>query len=137
MTTRDYFKRALDAERRIRYLWKRRQHLEELATGNTTFTSGGIHATSGNHSKIEQAVVSIVDLDRALEKEFTQYKKIVGEAEQVINSLPTERYRNLLYNRYLCGMSFEQIAEAMNYSTRHILRMHGEALLEASHYIPR
>lgn len=79
----------------------------------------------------------MVDLDRKMEKEFRRYKQIVGEAEAVINSMPTERYRNLLYNRYLCGMRFEKIAETMGYSLRHALRMHNEALQEADYYIPK
>ncbi len=42
--------------------------------------------------------------------------------------------KSLLQYKYICGMNPEDIAKKLNYSPRHIARMHTKALLEAEKY---
>ena len=48
--------------------------------------------------------------------------------DEAILAMPSETERTLLILRYKRGMTFEQIAEEMEYSWRHTLRLHGSAL---------
>lgn len=45
-----------------------------------------------------------------------------------IETLEDERYRNLLYHRYVVMWTWEQIAVDMRMAVRHIYRLHGDAL---------
>lgn len=57
--------------------------------------------------------------------ELIEFKlKVSGE----INGLNDARYINLLYMRYIDSRSWDEIAVDMEYSTRHVLKLHKEAL---------
>lgn len=59
--------------------------------------------------------------------ELIEFKlKVSGE----INGLNDARYINLLYMRYMDFRSWDEIAIDMKYSTRHVLKVHKEALAE-------
>ena len=45
-----------------------------------------------------------------------------------IEALADERYRNLLYRRYVNMWTWEEIAVEMHMVVRHIYRLHGDAL---------
>ena len=53
--------------------------------------------------------------------------------DEALLAMPSETERTLLILRYKRGMTFDQIAEEMEYSWRHILRLHGSAL---AHFMP-
>ena len=53
-------------------------------------------------------------------------KEIMG----VIHAVPNVEYQMLLEKRYLCFITWEQIAVDLNYSIQHIHRMHSAALKE-------
>ena len=48
--------------------------------------------------------------------------------DEALLAMPSETERTLLILRYKRGMTFDQIAEEMEYSWRHTLRLHGSAL---------
>ena len=50
--------------------------------------------------------------------------------EQAVESLADSRDRQIIYLHYVDGLTWEQVAEAMNYDLRHIYRLHGWALIK-------
>lgn len=46
----------------------------------------------------------------------------------LIKAVPNVEYQTLLEKRYLCFITWEQIAVDMNYSMQHVHRMHSAAL---------
>lgn len=48
--------------------------------------------------------------------------------ELAVEGLTDSRDRRLIYLHYVDGLSWEQVAEAMDYDLRHIYRLHGWAL---------
>ncbi|MCQ2434690.1 MAG: hypothetical protein MJ062_05585 [Oscillospiraceae bacterium] len=112
-------------------------HIAELRTLCTKITPsyGG---TGGSHSasdKLGAAVARLVDAENEAAMELDALRKTMCEVDAVIRKVPDERYRNLLYRRYICGETFEEIAVAMHYSWRQIIRLHGNALLAAKDVI--
>lgn len=112
-------------------------HIEELRTFCAKITPiyGG---TGGSHSASDElgaAVARIVDAENDAAKELAILRKTMQEVDAVIRKVSDERYRNLLYRRYICGETFEEIAVAMHYSWRQIIRLHGNALLAAKDVI--
>lgn len=57
--------------------------------------------------------------------ELTELK---AEILQAIQQVDDSRYRTLLLDRYTRFMRWEQVAEEMHYSFRHVLTLHEEAL---------
>lgn len=47
--------------------------------------------------------------------------------EELIASL-NQPYKTILYFKYICFLTFDQIADKMNYSTKRIYQLHGDAL---------
>lgn len=50
---------------------------------------------------------------------------------RVIEKVKDATLRSVLEYKYICGLSFDEIAHRLNYSNRHITRIHSKALSEA------
>lgn len=62
-------------------------------------------------------------------------KTLRGEAVEIrrtVEQVPQDSLRMILKCRYLEGMTFEQVAEALYISERHVYRLHKAALREAA-----
>ena len=68
-----------------------------------------------------------MDAERRAAGEITRLAELEREIEQTINQA-AEPYRTLLYERYINGKTWEQVAVRMNYSFRHTTKLHGTAL---------
>lgn len=51
-----------------------------------------------------------------------------AEMVQVIKAVENTEFQTILEKRYLCFMSWEQIAVDLGYNVRHLYRLHEEAL---------
>lgn len=51
---------------------------------------------------------------------------------ELIRALSDERYKRLLFLRYICGVHWDAIAREMGYGVDNIYKLHGKALLEAN-----
>lgn len=51
------------------------------------------------------------------------------EVASLIARVQDSRYRELLLGYYVQGLTWERVADDMGYSLRHVLEMHGDALL--------
>ena len=50
---------------------------------------------------------------------------------RVIEKVKDSSLRSVLEYKYICGLSFDEIAQRLNYTNRHISRIHSKALVEA------
>lgn len=124
-------------EKRLKVLLAKLRHFEELGLTITSNTSavGGHQAGT---SRVELAAIGMVDSMRGLESEISQYSKLISEAQQVINQIPQEKFRDILTYRYLCGWSLQSISDQMGYKDRNsVYRAHGWALSEAQRILTR
>ena len=80
------------------------------------------------NDRIGRAVERLEACAEEMEKEATAMERCMLEVKAVIASVSDEVLRRILELRYINGSTWEQIAEKMNYTWRHILRLHGEAL---------
>ena len=86
-----------------------------------------LHTEDGHHIALDKAVAELVDASERAEAEVAQLCRIETEIARTIDRLP-EPYRTLLYERYINGKTWEQVAVRMNYSYRHTTKLHGTAL---------
>lgn len=131
MKAKDFFNAAARAQKRVRKLQDMLRHYSELAT-STTSRITGMPGGAGPGSKVENAVVGMIDTEGKLREELAQAKKLVSTARAVITLVPVERYRRILDLKYLQGWTFVQVGEEIGYKDRNsVYRAHGYALREA------
>ena len=79
-------------------------------------------------NRLENQVIEIVDLENRIKKEIRRYTKLRETIKKAINSQKDADERLLLTLRYIENMTWEEISEKMNCSTRHVYRLHKIAL---------
>lgn len=131
MKSKEFFRQVLKAEKELKVLKAKVRHFEDIGltiTSNTSAVGGHQQGTS----RVELAAVGIVDATADLNAEIKQYMALIARAEQVIRSIPQERYQQILNYRYLCGWSLRSISDELGYNDPNsIYRAHGWALTEA------
>ncbi|MCH4239499.1 MAG: DUF1492 domain-containing protein [Oscillospiraceae bacterium] len=83
-------------------------------------------APSGN--RVQDAVEKIGEVESHINHEIVEQCKERDEVTVAINTVSNATLRMVLKMRYIDGLTFEQIAVNMNYTFRHIIRLHGQAL---------
>lgn len=129
MTPKEYLQQYRDAVRRATAA---QDHLAELRamaeriTPNYSGESGGSHQSG---DKLGAAVAKIIEAEDRLDAQITLLIATEREVERTINSVKDSIMRKLLYERYINGKTWEQIAVMLNYTYRRITQLHGNALL--------
>lgn len=126
MTTKQWLSRALRIEEEIEDL--RDQRREEFArlTNVTQDITGDIVQSTKDPHKFEHLLELVELIDQLIDKRAevkTEILTAISKSEKTI-------YRRILLKKYIEGKTFEQIAEEVKMSDRHVKRLHGWALVE-------
>ena len=82
-----------------------------------------------NKSKVEDCVCKIADIEESLRNDMDELIGLKEKLMRIIDKIDVPEYKSLLINRYVCGKTWEQVAESMGYSYVHIVnRLHPRAL---------
>lgn len=81
-----------------------------------------------NSAPFERIVDKIIEIENEINQKIDLKLILRKEIEASIESVDDDTLRTLLRYRYLCGMTFEEVAVRMNYSWRQVIRLHGAAL---------
>lgn len=85
-------------------------------------------SSGGSRGSVESTAIKIADAEGEITgkiDEIVQAKRLVSH---MIDKLPNGTQRAVMYNRYILLKTWEAIAVDLNYSRRHVLRIHGDAL---------
>lgn len=129
MDTKSYLKRAMLAQAEISYLREQIQYLREkiMNVGGVVNDDMKVQ-TSKSYDTMGDTVASICDREEELKEKMDAYAKIERKVSEKIDEVKEQKYRDLLRYRYILGLTYDQIADRMSYSTRHIARMHDKAV---------
>ena len=130
MTAKEYLSQARFLDERINSKIQQITSLNELATKCTSTLSDMPHNPNKGNSTMADAVCKIIDLQEEINRDIDRLVDLKREIMKVIKAVPDVEYQTILEKRYLCFISWEQIAVDMNYSIQHIHRMHSKALKE-------
>lgn len=114
-----------DSLRRIERI---KAEMEELRAMKTSMASGGGSGRKGYKNDLSGRMARLDALEADKKKELCHMMEIHERIERAINSLENEQERDVLFYRYIKGLSWYETAEKMNYSKRQIYRLHGQAL---------
>ena len=82
----------------------------------------------GSTTDWTDADIKILEYEQYVRDEIKNLCEVKRQIREAIDAVEDARYRELLEMRYLCDKTFEEIAVAMKYDWRHVMRMHKEAL---------
>lgn len=77
---------------------------------------------------VEDTAIRIVDAQGRVTGKIDELIRAKQRAMQIIEQLPDGPHKPVMYNRYILLKTWESIAVDLNYSYRHVLRLHGDAL---------
>lgn len=135
MTAKEYLLQYRDAVRRATAA---QDHLDELRAMAERITpnyggSGGGHQTG---DKLGAAVARLVDAESRVSDELELLEATERDVISTIGKITDGTLHTLLYERYINGKTWEQIAVVMNYSYQHIVHyLHPKALNAVKHLI--
>ncbi len=135
MTTKAYLGQARFLDMRIRSKIEQIKSLNELATSCTSVLADTPHGGGSGRSRVEECVINIISLQDELKNDISALVEKKKEIMSAISAVDDAELQILLEKRYLCFLSWKQIALDMKYSVQHIYRMHDTALAAAAEII--
>lgn len=130
MTAKEYLNQARFLDMRINSKLQQVASLNDLATRCTATISDMPHNPNRGGSRMADAVMRIIELQEEINQDIHRLVELKHEIMKVIKAVPNVEYQTVLEKRYLCFISWEQIAVDMNYSMQHTFRIHEKALKE-------
>lgn len=130
MNAKEYLSQARFLDMRINSKIQQIASLNDLATKCTSTISDMPRNPNRGGSRMADAIIKIIDLEEAINRDIDMLVDLKREIMSTIKSVANTEYQTILEKRYLCFISWEQIAVDMNYSMQYAFRMHDRALRE-------
>lgn len=128
MTTQEWLERGWQLNKEIEELQATKMNIWDRCTRITP----GYNTEPGGGQPDPHKFDTLAAFGDAIDKRCAELAQVSREIFNAICRLPLDadnnKYRRLLQYRYLNFCTFEEIAVRMNYSWRHVHRIHAEAL---------
>ncbi len=128
MTAKEYLKQVRYIDQQIDCKLAMMSRLREQTTKATALITDMPRGDSPDLQQIETTVVKIADLEEEINRDIDRLVDLRRDARRAISRISDTEQRLILELRYFGYQTWEQIAASMNYSVRHITRLHGYAL---------
>lgn len=126
MTAKQWLNRARKIDDEINGLLETKKATKErLQSITQNYNGDNITSTKDPH-KFD----SLVELESLIDSKIDEQLKIKAEIMETIMQLPNVNHRMALTMHYINMQTWEQVAVNMNYTWRHVMNIHGTALLE-------
>lgn len=128
MKAKEYLRRAYNLGKFIDAslveLSKLREHCNIIRS--LDYSKDKIQTSPENN--MENAIIKLVDMENMINDKIDHLVDLKNEIRINIDKLPDDTDRLVLTYRYICFLSWEEIAVKMGYSYRNIHRVHAKAL---------
>lgn len=128
MSPKEYLSQSRWLDMRINSKLQQVESLHSLATKASSTLSDTPHSGSRNVHRMEDIIHKIVALENEINEDIDKLVDLKRSITECIQSVENMEFQSLLEKRYLCLMTWEQIAAENGCSVRNIHLMHGEAL---------
>ena len=127
MTAKEFLRQARDADRRIDEAMERLEHMRaKLEAGRMSNLTG---MPRGGAVDWTETADRVIELEKRVNSRIREMVRQKQAAMDAIDRVEEARLREVLELYYLDGYTWEQVAEQMDMSDRHVKRLHGIALL--------
>lgn len=131
MNARQWLLRAKRLDEEIEGLLETRDAEKAKITKITQTLSGSVVQSSKDPHKFDR----LVELEMEIDKAVDELIRVKGEVLAGIMKLEDGRHRKILRERYIDGMTFEEIAVSIKYSWKQTRRLHAAALAKMEELI--
>lgn len=131
--TKEELAEIIIADKKIRAKKETTAALYELATSVPGIDTTTLKVQTSSRSENE-IINKYLDLERELKKDIAavlEKKETVYKKLQVLDGLE----KDIMQLRYIGGLSWDEIADKINVSSRHVYRIHDKALEKLKHVI--
>lgn len=131
--TKEELTEIIIADKKIRAKKETAAALYELATSVPGIDTTTLKVQTSSRSENE-IINKYLDLERELKKDIAavlEKKETVYKKLQVLDGLE----KDIMQLRYIGGLSWDEIADKVNISSRHVYRIHDKALEKLKHVI--
>lgn len=128
MTAKEFLAQAYRLDQRINSKLQQIDSLRGLTQKVTQSYDNEVVSRTRNVSSLEDAIIRLMEAEEELNRQIDQLVDTKIEIGKLIEMVHNESYRLLLEKRYLCFLSWDQIAAEMHYSRRWVLNKHERAL---------
>ena len=128
MTAKEYLSQAKYLDMRINSKIQQLSSLNDLAKKCTSAFTGMPRNPSGSTSTMADTINKIIDLQREINADIDALVDLKRDITDVIKAVPEQEAQTILEKRYLCLLSWEQIAVDMHYSGKWIQKLHDRSL---------
>lgn len=131
--TKEELTEIIIADKKIRAKKETAAALYELATSVPGIDTTTLKVQTSSRSENE-IITKYLDLERELKKDIAavlEKKEVVYKKLQVLDGLE----KDIMQLRYIGGLSWDEIADKVNISSRHVYRIHDKALEKLKHVI--
>ena len=138
LKVKEYLREVRSKQRYAQVLCERAQRYREMAMRATGRVSAVRLGGTSRRSKVEDNVLAMMDTEKELKKRIDELMQETRRVEKMISLMTDERYHAVLQLRYLCGMSWEEVAQKLHFSVRWVHKLHGEGIKQlARGWTPR
>lgn len=124
-----YLQRLEHCDARINAMQDKLDSLYDQALRITPTLKQDVVSGGGNHDKVGDTAVKIVDLRNEINRQRDYYVDLQQEANDLLNKLQDNVHYTILYRKYMLGDSFAQIAAEIGKGERWTNSLHGYALV--------
>lgn len=124
----------LDAKRELKMIENR----INMIRSDLLPKSPAITGMPGSHSSTDRMADMVAKLDELYQQEEKQRIIAIDKLqiiEELIEKVDKPILKSILYDRYIMGSKWEEVAEHMNYSTQRIYQLRAQALQEFSNIL--
>lgn len=125
---KEYLSQAFHIDKQLKSKLEQLSVLRELATTTTQPLSDMPGSPNRNIDRMEKAIIKIMEMEKEISEEVDGLLDLKFEIAQCIKKVEDIDCQLILEFRYLCFMSWEEIAAEMNFTVRNIHILHGKAL---------
>ena len=126
--TKDYLNQINRYDRMIQNKFLEIAQFRELSRSISAVVCEERVQTSPQFDKIGNSIAKLNAMEMNLADMIDEYISKKDVIVSQIDGIANEEHYSLLFSRYVEKKTFEKIADEMNYSFRHITRLHGSAL---------
>ncbi len=129
MTAKEYLRQVRFIDKRIDSKLALVNRLRDTAESVTMTLSDMPRSDSPNLQRMEDTISKIVDLENDISHDIDKLVELKREVGMAISELSNPNEQLVLTYRYIDYRTWRQIAGVLDYSIRHVIRLHGQALL--------
>ena len=130
MNAKEYLSQAFRLDQKLNSKLEQVSKLRNLSMKASGLRLAERISGTKEHSLMESALVKMIDLEYEINADIDRLVDLKREMATLIERVNDPSQRLLLEMRYLCGNTWEDIAQKMGYDLRWVYRLHGKALQE-------